>query len=660
MKCIILLTILIGILLPSFTLASSSAPSIKIDDDWTVPSWAQISSNSGFFSEGTSAKVNLNLGVFDVAWKQIEPTRDTYTFTSTAVVKEMDFASFNSQNSTKKPFWMRIWNSGTLWAPAWVQTYCNVSSIGKDYDGEDHLPIWNSCVWTEIKKMYTHVFVTLKMREDPRLKFIYVPGAFNWCEFDFTEIGAYAKNNNLSYNTFNTWFQMAMQDLVDIFGPYSYKLVYTGEDYPFDVDMWPKERNLLARDAVAKGMGIRNGITELFNFHLSELPAYGVNIDPNGYLAFNQSWILQSNPNRIIGTENECFNDCGYSVPTKEIYYAVKMSNLKALQMGVNWLYLVETTSYMANYPDHYNWVRYSLGKQASSAFDAWAVLRNAQDTFWADDNSKTWVGKPYIKNLERLLYQRDIKGGAYTRNGSVMKSNIYANVPEQGIAYEGRRTEISTGNTTMSFFVDDGFLFGNLVDIQIKVTYLDLSVGKWIIRYKDNTVTSDTAEVTVGSTQQYYTATFNFTSISFSNSLVSGRNCDFEIVNTGSSDIDILFVRVIKLSSNSQPSTTSTSSNPTSSSSDPTSSSLSSTSSNPASSSTSSSSSSSSPSTSSSGTTSSSTSSTSSSTPTPTSGTTSPSDKENEPSQAYRINAVTSYSLMLMLLLAVQLFIFN
>ncbi|KAM9962708.1 hypothetical protein ACTFIR_005625 [Dictyostelium discoideum] len=528
-----------------------SGPDLKSGDDWTVPNWATITTNSGFFSEERTANVNINVGVFDIAWKQINPSKDVYTFTTSASVKDMTFSSFNSQNSTNKQFWMRIWNSGVNWAPTWIQSFCNVASIGQDYDGDAHLPIWNSCVWGEIKKMYSHIFLDLNMRADPRLKFIYVPGAFNWCEFDFTEIGNYSTSTGYSYTSFNTWFQQAMQDLVDIFGPYSYKLVYTGEDYPFDVDSWPSGKNLLARDAVSKGMGIRNGITEIFNFHLSEIPAYGVTIDTtSGYLKFNKSWLLQANPNRVIGTENECYNDCGFTVASSNIYYAVKMSNLKALQMGVNWLYLVASSSYLSTYPDFYNWMRYSLGKQSTTAFDAWATLRNAQDTFWIYDTSLNWPGKPYIKNLETNLLQRDIKGGAYTKNGSVKKTNIYGGNTDLGTSYEGRQTDLVTGNNTMSFFVDDDFSFGTISNVQIKVTYLDLQSTQWLIRYKDsNNVVSNTSSVSVGTTNTYYTATFNFTSIQFTNSISVGRNADFEIINTGSKDIEILFVRVVKLS---------------------------------------------------------------------------------------------------------------
>ncbi|EGC38388.1 hypothetical protein DICPUDRAFT_76006 [Dictyostelium purpureum] len=531
-------------------------PTTKANDDWSVPEWVSVSSNSGFFSEEATSSLNINVPVFDVAWKQVNPSKGVYQFDSTATVKGMNFASFNNQNSTKNAFWMRIWNSGVDWAPSWIKSYCGVDGVATDYDGDKHLPIWNSCVWGEIKAMYKTIFKDNNMRADKRLKFIYVPGAFNWCEFDFTEISEYKGTNiSFTYNVFNTWFQTAMQDLVDIFGEYSYKLVYTGEDYPFDVDDWPASRNLLAKDAVSKGMGIRNGITELFNFHLNQIPAYGITIDTaTGYLNFDKSWPLQANPNRVIGTENECYNSCGFNVPnSNNLYYAVKMSNLKALQMGVNWLYLVATDSYLSQYPELYNWIRYSLGKQASTSFDAWAVLRKAQDKFWIYDDSLTWPDKPFIKNLERFLTQRDLSGGAQTKESPTKKTGIYNNEgADLGDAYEGRQTNLATGNTAISFFLDDDFASGNCTNIQIKVTYLDLQASQFLIKYQDGASVLNTSSVTVGTTQSYITATFNFSSITFSNSVSGTRKADFEIINSGSKDIEVLFIRVIKLNQNS------------------------------------------------------------------------------------------------------------
>eukprot|EP01132_Coremiostelium_polycephalum_P010784 gene10784-13205_t len=551
---------IIVLLITTLVYGQLQPPTIIDGEDWTVPSWVEYTSNSGFFSEeGRSGLINVK--VFDLAWKQLNPSEGVYVTNLSASIKaNMDggplvFDTFDQQNTTKNPFWMRIWSSAIDWAPSYIGSKCNVVAAGTDYDGDAHYPIWNPCVWGEIKKLYRYFFITKGMRSDPRLKFIYVPGAFNWCEFDFGEF-THNPANKPTFAEFNSWFQTAMQDLVDIFNgentdpndDYAYKLVFTGEDYPFDLEeSWPHpQADLFARDATLKGMGIRTGITELFNFHLSDIPSYGIRVDQNGYMVLNKTYPLQANPKRIIATENECYNACGYSVNQSNLFYAIKMSNLKALQMGVNWLYVVYTDSYMAQYPPHWSWVRYSLGKTSTDTFEAWVALRAAQDTFWVDYDYITWKGVPYVKNYERYLIQRDIPG-AYTKNGSTKKEKILGT--ENGIAYEGRSTNIANGNSTIAFWLDSDYKasLANTQTIQIKVTYLGKAASSFVISHSPASGGSpiNSPAVQVQSNNAVKTATFTFNNqIRFKGQLIGGS--DFEIKSTGTADIEIQFVRVV------------------------------------------------------------------------------------------------------------------
>src|SRR5690606_20846961 len=199
----------------------------------------------------------------------------------------------------------------------------------------------------------------------------------------------------------------AWADLVELFGDNAHKLVFTGEDYPFGP--FGEADDLLAADAVAAGMGIRTGITELANFHLSEAPAYGSSIQPNGHLVVDESLPIH-NGTFIVATENECFTHCGYD--TDDPYYAVRQANLKALQLRMNWMYVVPGPSYMAEYPEQWDWVRLSLGQTAETSADAWAALRDAEDRYWVENergrfaDPAAWPSLPYVRNLERWLVQ--------------------------------------------------------------------------------------------------------------------------------------------------------------------------------------------------------------------------------------------------------------
>ena len=96
----------------------------------------------------------------------------------------------------------------------------------------------------------------------------------------------------LTFEAYRDWHARMLSDLVAIMNgenadptdDFAYKLVFTGEDYPFS-ERFGDRVAFFARDAVEAGMGIRNGISELFNFHLGEIPAYGTTIGADGHLS---------------------------------------------------------------------------------------------------------------------------------------------------------------------------------------------------------------------------------------------------------------------------------------------------------------------------------------------------------------------------------------
>ena len=223
-------------------------------------------------------------------------------------------------------------------------------------------------------------------------------------------------------------------------------------------------------------MGIRTGITEVFNFHLNHVPAYGTTIAADGHMTTDENW-RGLDGRRVVATENECFNDCGFTVT--DTAYAVKMANLKALQLRMNWIYVVPGPSYMATYPELWSWTRLELGKRVYDAPDAWAALREAEDTYWIDDTSHTWSGAPWVKNLERWLRQNDVAPDGIVRRGTDVRAN--EPTPENGTAYEGLRTQISLGRNAIYLDLDERFFAGGVVDaggVEVKVTYRDSGSG--------------------------------------------------------------------------------------------------------------------------------------------------------------------------------------
>lgn len=458
-----------------FVDAGSDGVTITAGDDWSLPPQTRPAANSGFFSEDSSATDRVLVRSVDFTWRQLQSQKGgALDRTSTGEAQGMPFDSWNIQLADDGPFWMRIFASGQDWAPEWVAKDCGVASYGPDYDGQKHLPIWNECVWGHLLDTYRSVFVDGGLAADPRLKFVYVPGAFTWAEYDYEMITAAVDAGDLDFAQYSKWYSHAWTDLVNLFGEHSKKLVFTGEDYPFGP--FGAQDDLLAANAVAAGMGIRTGITELSNFHLSEAPAYGSAIQPNGHMIVDESLPLHDGT-FVIATENECYNDCGYE--TGDPYYAVRQSNLKALQLRMNWMYVVPEPSDFTQFPEQWDWVRLSLGQTAQTSADAWAALRDAEDIYWRDQAGPVgWASRPYVRNLERWIVQVDEVGSVAHR--TEVDSHIEVFEPDNGSAFEGLSTSVADGDTGFAFDMDPRFNTGGR--LVAKVTYLDSGRGTFTV----------------------------------------------------------------------------------------------------------------------------------------------------------------------------------
>ncbi len=538
----------------------SQAASISNGDDWSLPAWVTAASDYVFFSEETSPAFHVNTHVIDVTWRQLNPAPGVYSQTLSDSWSEVgsgevfNFASFADQRAATGHYWLRIWLSGEQWAPAWVLNDCNIPASQRwlDHSQQDrHIPLWNACIWNHAKNLYRTVLQDWGVRSDPRFELAYVPGGFYYTEFDFDVMWAAFQDGVTSTTALLDWLADIRQSLVaiadgensDSSDDYHHKLVYTGQDYPFDfIGTGFGAFELHAGAATAAGMGVRSGITELFNFHMNETPAYGAHIQPDGHVSIDESAPVHAG-NQVIGNENECYTSCGFN--TNDPYYAVVMSNLKALQLRTNRLYVVPTDSYMADYPDHWHWVEKELGKKADNAPDAWVALREYEDRFWVNDdpaNTINWNGKPWLHNFERWLVQKDQPPDGQSRRGSDVRSNVLD--PDNGTAYEGRQTDRASGQDYLYFFVQDNFAQGPVHDLQIKVTYLDTNNANWQLQYRTANGQMSSQQVANGNSGLRKTATFTLPQALFDNSLTGGA--DFRLYNGGQSDIEVLFVRLI------------------------------------------------------------------------------------------------------------------
>lgn len=501
-------------------------------DDWSLPAWVRPAANSGYFSEEPDADELVAVRSIDLTWRQVQPSAGALDRGAAGEAQGMDLDALDDQLAEPGDFWMRVFASGADWAPDWVGDDCGVSTYGPDDDGQEHLPIWDECVWGHLLDTYRALFVDTGLAADDRLRFVYVPGAFDWVEFDYDIVQDAVDAGDLDEETYLAWYAHAWSDLVELFGDHAHKLVFTGEDYPWGP--FGEADDLLALQAVEAGMGIRNGITEPSNFHLSEAPAFGSHVQPNGHLVVDESLPIHSG-RYVVATENECFTDCGYNAP--DPYYAVRQANLKALQLRMNWMYVVPSDSYLAEFPEHWDWVRLSLGQTAETSPDAWAAFRDAEDTFWADASPvEGWDTRPWVRNLERWLVQVDEPGSVAHRTDADTHEGVVGE--ENGTAHEGLSTDVAAGDTGFVLEVDERFASASTGRVVAKVTYLDAGSGAFAI---------DTAAGSSDPIDRTGDGVWRTATVALPDSALAGPRLRLSLAD-GADDLVVRFVRIVRV----------------------------------------------------------------------------------------------------------------
>ena len=211
----------------------------------------------------------------------------------------------------------------------------------------------------------------------------------------------------------------------------------------------------------------------------------------------------------------------------------------------MNWLYVVPGPSYLAEYPQQWDWVRLSLGQTAGTSADAWAALRDAEDRYWVDNergrfaDPDAWPALPYVRNLERWLVQTDEPGSVAHRTG--VDKHVHVLEKDNGTAYEGLSTKVSAGDTGFVFEVDPRFAAAAGAEVVLKVTFLDRGTGAFAV----TTASGSTADVERAGSGTWRTATLTLPA----GSLAAGTTAPRLRVALadGADDLVVRFVRVVR-----------------------------------------------------------------------------------------------------------------
>jgi hypothetical protein len=517
------------------------------EDDWWLPDWVQPNANSGFYQYpgGASRVPGTAAELVDIRWKDVNPQDGVYDW---SIIK-------NALQNYSGGIWLRWRLTDNVHLPTWLrQKYPDIGLMrypdSVPYDDAypddsvkspgDFVEVWREGYNIEFRKLMDS-FRQQGFAANPKIKFSYFPGGWKWSEFDLNFAPQMAARG-LTPDGYMAWFKHHVEDWIAGFGEdYKYKLVFTGVDEQQNAwgnQQWSQAIGRQMNEyTIKRGLGARDGLTEMFNYALTDVPDWGtrkITLGDGNYMVTDDAAPLLSDPKLIFATENECFIGCGYNVTEDNYYQAMKLGNLKALQLRMNWINTSEEREDVLRYTDFFNYVSLSLGKQVSDSPDAWVALREGYDQL---DTNKWWV-----RNFERWLVQREV-----APNGKTVRTQPFDMGGDNGTSYEARRTDHATGNDYIYFDVNDAFIKGGSHRVQVKVTFLDNFSGNWGLEYDaaDGNPTKRVTATAAGD-GKWKTVTFELPDAAFQNRQIS--NMDFRLFNDGQHDLTASFVRVIKL----------------------------------------------------------------------------------------------------------------
>ncbi|BAY30336.1 hypothetical protein NIES2107_21800 [Nostoc carneum NIES-2107] len=518
------------------------------EDDWWLPEWVKpLPDVIGFYVSDAEEVPQQTLKLVTFRWRDVNPKEGVYDWSIL-------------ENALKKPYniYIRLENSDVIHCPEWLQKkYPDLKplKLGSYKDNFDvrseglFYPMWHS----GFKKEFRNLLASFKEHEfgsHPHLKFAYIPGAWQYGEFDVKFIQNMTEQG-ITPNNFLNWFKEIIDAYVDAFGKKNaHKLMYTGQDVLCLCDGNVKWRQAIDRNlfsyVMQQGGSTRFGLLEKYNFVATDMPNYGipvVTIGDGRYMVTNDDAPLINNPQRFIGSESEELGTPNIPVSN---YHQLKLTALKNLQARVNVVFMGKEVWSQA--PELHNYMLKTLGKHYYDSPDAWTALREGKDVYqawarWHIGEKEDW----WIRNFERWLIQREIEPNGKTVRTDYVKTPVTFNKE----SYEARRTDHQSGNNYIYFGVDDRFIKGGNNNIQIKVTYLDDNNSQWWIEYdsSNNSAYKKSSTVANINDAKWKTVTFEINDAAFLNR--QKGSTDFRIFNGGQKDLSVRFVRVIKLTPN-------------------------------------------------------------------------------------------------------------
>lgn len=522
----------------SLTPAGFSADAvIQPGEDWSLPAWVQPAAASGYFAMDSTPGHPLiqHLGK-TLTWANLNPGDGIYDFTLLE-----DYLERARRRGGKVLFRMKssVYGSPEVGAkgqesklmPEWVVKKHNppVFSAGS----RKYAAPWHPGVQSEFKR-FVEEFGRRGYLASEQLAGVYLHGVSQSAGEEMSiDNGRDARAAGLTADALMACWQARMDWWVEAAGPNIHKVVWVGAGNIGDL---PYPREKLDAYALRKGLGHRGGFIERYFYGKIAPPVAGQSYE-NGYVV--SDWRSPSRDGRCFSDEAEEDDEWGNEPFTRNL--AAQSSYFRAAQVGLNYLWISPTTLGWAGGAEGIpGWFRLVAGKGPRDSPDAACWLRQASVRGLGSDLSRPW------KNMERMLMQRDIPGAITVATNRVAMPYVSNKARDDTDEFLARRTDLAHGQDRIAFRLDPVFKRSLRYPVLIKVTYLDDTPATWTVRAATaGGGSADLGTVIGNNDDAWRTATFVLKQPFSPGTL--GADVDFAIVATGTENVTVRYVRVVR-----------------------------------------------------------------------------------------------------------------
>ncbi|OPZ18554.1 MAG: hypothetical protein BWZ10_01028 [candidate division BRC1 bacterium ADurb.BinA364] len=527
----------------AFSASAADLPRAEIRPgwDWSLPEGVEPAPYSGFVTwNGQRYDPMITVSAVQISWRQLCPAPDTYDFAP--VVEAIEANTALGMRSG-----LHLKGVQDDYVPAWVVEKYNapVLPVLPLQDNQPWrisiVPPWHPDVLREYGK-FIDAFAATGIAQREEVVYGYIHGISSSRGEEMflrpQDVEYYERDAGLTPEKLVQCVEARIDGMLKVFKGVEYKLAWTnpGKGIVWKPDNYAQATEHLWKYAMDRGAGWRGGGVDFMNV-LYDAPALGATVSPDGYALIDHTWPALVE-RRFRGDENEEYGKgwewrFGPYEGANGHEYRHRICTLRALQLFENFNYVsVETLKLN---PELNRYAFLTQGKLWDDSPDAWAYLREVA----------TGGNARIVKNIERLLIQRDVEGSQSVAAEKVERFPISPDPPDRHYDFDARRTDLANGQDGLAFQLDEKF-WTRPAAAELKVTYIDNAEAAWHVEYTGASgQPAKTGSVKNTGDNERKTATFQIPALSAARAYPGGM--DFRLAAEGPGDLTVQMVRIIK-----------------------------------------------------------------------------------------------------------------